>query len=187
MMELPLREGVGRVYTARVGHLWRVHYLVHGSVLYAFEGEVLGVVKTHITLVRLLAPDPKNIKKIQRRDFLRMPIKLDVTLEAEDSRYALHGVTIDVSGGGMAVSCHPKTPVQKGDKLSGFVHLPDDGGGHRDAGVSVEVVRVQPAQEKEARKICYCKFTTITPNDQSAIIRLCNKRQRELHKMGLDQ
>lgn len=189
LMELPLPENAGRPYVPQAGHRWRVFYLLNGSALFSFDTRVLGVVQSNISLVRVTLPEDNGVEKIQRRDFLRMPIKLDVTLEAENSAYQLHGVTLNISGGGMAVSCHPKTPVKGGDRLSGLLHVPADDGRQRDreVPVSVEVVRVDPALGQTSRTICYCKFTSLRPKDQAAIIRLCNKRQRELHIKGLEQ
>lgn len=186
-MEPPVADHIDEPYIPRQGHTWRVSYSPIGSALFSFDTVVLDVVHNNVSYVQLKRPALTDVEKIQRREFLRMPLNLDVTLEADDGSYHLHGVTLDVSGGGISISCHAETPAQQGDCLSGTLSLPAED--HRASGteipISIELLRVERPADQEKRLICYSRFTSIKAKDRAAIIRLCNKRQRELYLKGL--
>ena len=178
------------IYVPRKGDRWRVFYILESGALYSWDTKVLDVIHANIHLIRVTRPRKEDVSKIQRREFFRMPLRLKVTLETEDGASQLHGETINISGGGMAVSCPPNTPAKRGDRLRGTLALPpeDEGQqGETEVPVTVEVVRVDPVSADGNRTIGYCKFIELEPKNQAAIIRLCNKRQRELHLKGLDQ
>lgn len=193
-MELPVINTVvntvvdksNRMYVPRTGDRWRVFYTNSGA-LYRWDARVLNVVHTGLCLVHVSQPRSEDVSKIQRRDFLRMPIRLQVTLESEKGDYQLHGETINISGGGMAVRSHPDTPLKKGDILRGSLTLPpenkDDGA--MEISVTVKTVRVDPGTSDGKPLTGYFQFIQLKPQYQAAIVRLCNRRQRELHLKGL--
>lgn len=189
LMELPLSPNSSRVYVPQQGHKWRIYYLpTNESALFTFDTRVMGVVRDQICLVRIERPEAHDIHKIQRRDFLRMPIHLQVELEASDNGQRLYGTTLDISGGGMAVSCYPQASINPGDELKGIVRLrEDDGDTESEVPVEVKVLRVKREDGKHGRAILYCQFTSLKQQHQAAIVRLCNERQRELHLKGVEE
>lgn len=189
LMELPLSPNGRKVYVPQKGHKWRVYYLPKiGSALFAFDTRVIGIARDPIHFVRIERPEAHDIHKIQRRDFLRMPMHLPVELETSANGQRLYGTTLDISGGGMAVSFHPQTAINPGDELKGIVTLQEGAGQtETDVPVKVKVLRVKREDGKHGRTICHCQFTSIQQRHQDAIVRLCHKRQREWHLKAIDK
>jgi c-di-GMP-binding flagellar brake protein YcgR len=80
------------------------------SAAFAFTASCLGVHKETETLqfYKLSAPTDNEIKKIQMREFVRVPMMLDVEYYLPDSEEKHKGTTVDLSGGGMKLATKNK-------------------------------------------------------------------------------
>lgn len=97
-----------------------VRYVRDGDAVYRFKGEVRSV---EGSLVRVRVTE--DTERIQRREFVRVNIALDVVIEHRDG--PITGSSVDLSAGGMALVCDRAFEV--GDRFRIVTEVPGASGG----------------------------------------------------------
>jgi c-di-GMP-binding flagellar brake protein YcgR len=89
--------------------------------IYEEQGTVAEVASEPDVLVTIRLAG--EIARTQRRDFVRKDASLNVDLTIRDQSY--HGVTKDVSGGGVSVLFSDVPPVVEGEEFDVLLNVPD--------------------------------------------------------------
>lgn len=149
---------------------------------YSSSSEVLSInngIPVLFTLGKL-----QDLKRIQRRDFVRMDVKLKVLCSLLDDSMTpietFNATTLDISGGGIRFGCNVLLSI--GQILEAKVSLEDS---QSVTGVG-EVVRV--LENSAAAKFRYTvglRFTAIKESDRDKIIKFIFNQQRKLRNKGL--
>ncbi|ADG82372.1 flagellar brake protein [Thermincola potens] len=171
-----------QIVPLKIGTQVTVSYL-DNAALYTFDTVVLA---TDLKPVPTLTLDkPYNIKRVQRRNFVRIDAKIPMTfcllkenLEKNSDFY--YATTIDISGGGIMFST--ENPLHLGDLLEIHMAFPD--------GVNVlaigKVVRViKNGQGDQQMYSVGIEFNIIEESERDKIIRYIFNQQRELRRKGL--
>lgn len=122
---------------------------------------------------------PENIKKVQRRDFVRVPANLKIEYVLENEESFKEANLKDISGGGLQFSTTEK--LIKGHNLKLQIHLPEE----------IIECRGQVAWTKENlspdMRIFYIgvRFYKLDRYSQEKIIKFVFSRQRELISKGV--
>lgn len=147
---------------------------VNKNNTYKFESKIIGrkVEKIPIILISL----PKKIVKIQRREFVRIPLIQDInykcfkdvvpdkkTIKAivENNLLKGEGHLVDLSGNGMKIKISDDVSI--GDVIISKISLKDE-----DIIVKGKIVRIQ--KDYDNRNVCGIKFINMLDSDSEKII-----------------
>ena len=150
--------------------------------LYKFKSSVLGRRFENIPI--LLIAKPKEIKKIQRRRYVRVPLIKDVkykNLKSEkktkpssiDESQYLKGILVDLSGSGM------KVKVSKQVKLNDFLLVSLD---VNDENIFIVGKAMRIIKDDEGRFVCGLSLESIDNTTREIIIKFIFQLMREQMK-----
>lgn len=177
-------------YTDDYRSMIRVHDELEVSMLwkgavYFFSATVIGERQDRVKL--LLLSDPVFLRREQRRDFVRVPVLLDVAIaqnplppDASDEEW-ISSVTTDISGGGVGLFVWDSDIpawLEMGRRI--WVALPIGQAGSivRFAG---QVVRLEKPETGPTDGVSVgVEFVEISENERTQVIRFVFDRQREL-------
>ncbi|WP_215141509.1 flagellar brake protein [Exiguobacterium qingdaonense] len=160
----------------------RVYFFQGENQLYAFDTKVVKRMSDAQLTLRYAfkMPDEKKIKRIQRREYLRVPEMIDVTVLAADgeSFESFETMSLDVSAGGMKIIAN-RAPVDVDESLIVVFRIEDEHGTPQLFRVKSRLVRVH---EQEVKQELSLAFEDLTPRDQETILRYCFRVQLEARK-----
>lgn len=171
-ISIPIKDG--QYIPLRQGEQLEVLYFYNKEEMYKFYTVVVGrkVDKVPVILLEF----PKELIKIQRRKFVRVPIVCAIDLSkiengnidsdvkklVEKNQALIKAVMVDLSGGGMRIKI--KNELKLDDSI--IAYIPLDSG---EVAIKGEVVRVEKDEEK--RYVCGINFVDLEEKVQDKIIR----------------
>ncbi|WCN37220.1 flagellar brake protein [Aneurinibacillus uraniidurans] len=173
MITYPIDEQTGRTAILLDRQAVYVSYMNQDGNQYEFSSEVVRRTKDNIPLLLLRKPELKDIRKIQRRNYLRVPVMLNVDFMIENTKHSARSV--DISGGGLLLLCKPEITFPE-EAFSVTIHLPD-----QDIAAKVELVRQPIPQDNGLLKVPL-RFTQIAEGHRDKIVRFCFAKQLENRK-----
>ncbi|MFV9510708.1 flagellar brake protein [Tepidibacillus sp. LV47] len=187
-IEIPINEKTGKMEKIAVGRRIILFFVTKDQGQYMFDTTVIDEKKDQVELLVLQLPEPHQIKRSQRRNFLRVPVSIETSFHLEDGPKKEWFVVkaLDLSGGGMQMVVPNSIPLQKGIKINGWLVLPyiiEDKIEH--IKYQAEIVRISTPKEDAKVNWVSIKFTKITETSRAKVIRYCYQRQVELHKKGM--
>lgn len=179
LIGIPIDKGVlVPVHTGSEIIVW--HW--DNSASYAHYCKVIG--RKHEPIPLLFLSWPYDVKKIQRRNFVRIPINITLehrllSNEKEEEKKFQKSLTRDLSGGGAQFIS--KENYKKGDKLEVIIHLDDN-----KIVTKALVKRVYNEYINGIDRILVgIEFLNIPEKSRDTIIRFVFSKQRELIKKGV--
>lgn len=176
MITYPIDEQTGRTSVLLDRQAVYVSYINQDGNQYEFSSEVVRRTRDNIPMLQLKKPALKDIRKIQRRNYVRVPVMLDVDFTINNTKHSARSV--DISGGGILLLCKPDIPFPE-DSFSVTIHLPDG-----DIVAKVELVRQPMLQDNGLQKVPLC-FTQIAEGHRDKIVRFCFAKQLENRKRSI--
>lgn len=152
--------------------------LAHGAI-WQFTSTFID--KTILPVPIWISGPPYDLKKVQLRSFVRLPVTLPLTLSipSDETDEAPVGTTTrDLSGGGLQLILKKRLPV--GTILRLTLQIP----GFSPVAATATVVRVEQPPDTNIFWIAV-KFSQITEKDREKIIKFIFKKQCELRQKGL--
>ncbi|UOF89749.1 PilZ domain-containing protein [Fodinisporobacter ferrooxydans] len=188
-IETPLRLNSTVPVTFDVGIDFEVVYrALDGAECRFFSNVVKRVVK-EIPVLEIYKPKMSAITRIQRREYLRVPINIPVELAFLDSYtkrpVTCKGMSKDISGGGLAFTVESSISVHAEDVIGFRFTIPIDGSMTEVLGKGI-VLRVLDLSEKNVKKVISVRFFDISDQNRQRIVRFTFQRQIEISKK-LDQ
>lgn len=186
-IDYPINQQTGKVTFLLENTPFTAWYV--GSVdqaVYRFFTSVTKRLHKEIPMIELIRPEPKDIERIQRRQFVRVETAVNTAC------YPVHQpfepfvtVSEDISGGGMAIlvpdTCNwePDWEVnlyfsiyQAGDQPFYYQQL-------------AKVIRLTEVKELENRKRASLQFVDIDEKIRQELIRFCFQHQLKMKKKGV--
>ncbi|MCL6547605.1 MAG: PilZ domain-containing protein [Alicyclobacillus sp.] len=148
-LDVPVRRQEGReeLLPFQEGERLWIEFIGDGT-LCEFPTRVLDRVSIPVSAWRVSMPQPGELIRVQRREFVRVPANLPVELwlPAEDGQgsVSLRAYTRNISGGGLAVTVAPGIAVAEGAEVRARFTLPN---GNVPVDVRCVVVRATPVPE----------------------------------------
>jgi c-di-GMP-binding flagellar brake protein YcgR len=177
-IEIPMNENTGQLKRLYDGDELSAYYQTEGGVKNYFITSVVGFREDVIRQVLIRKPREEDISKIQRRDFLRVPAELEISIKLDNElRILTH--TEDVGGGGVSFICDKNAPVEMNRQASCWLLLPFKNGRMEHASFDGVIVRVNSLENKNVGML---RFTEIADKERQKIIRFCFERQQILRK-----
>ena len=160
----------------------RVFFFQGDNQLFAFDTKVVKRISDAQMTLRYAfnLPDEKKIKRIQRREYLRVPEMIEVTVLAADgeSFESFETTSLDVSAGGMKIIAN-RAPVEVDESLVVVFRIEDEQGSPQLFRIKSRLVRVHKQEVKEELSLA---FEDLAPRDQETILRYCFRVQLEARK-----
>lgn len=164
------------------GAQFRVTFMTDEKQSFAFNTEVLGRKGGTVPMIILTCPSPEEFIKIQRREYVRVESKVDVSIEFDGQFTPL--VTEDISAGGLAVILNRPVNFREDDKVKLTIVLPYSNGDIKYVQTSAIVARIF---EKDGIRIASIQFTDTDDLDKQHIVRFCFERQLLHRKKELNE
>lgn len=159
-----------------------VYFFKGDNQLYGFDAVVLKRISDARMTLRYAfkLPDEKKIKRIQRREYLRVHEMIDVTVLAVDgeSFESFETTSLDISAGGMKIIVD-RAPIEVDESLIVSFRIKDDQGSSQLFRVESRLVRVHKQEVKQELSL---SFEDLSPRDQETILRYCFRAQLEARK-----
>ncbi|MCJ8006692.1 flagellar brake protein [Lederbergia wuyishanensis] len=152
------------------------------SGAYLFKTKVIGRLKNQIPLLILTFPDEENLMKIQRRQFVRIDVAIDVSLHLLETGEVLPTITDDFSAGGCAVILPQNVTIDRGALGKICVVLPMQSGEYIYLNLDCRIIR---SFDKNKRQLASIQFLNVTNKEQQQLMRFCFEKQLEYRKRGL--
>lgn len=178
-MEVPLSTKTGKLKRLYPGDQLSAYFITDGGVKNYFNTEVLGFREETIRLVIIKPPDPDQVTKVQRRNYLRVPAMLEVAIKLQN-KLQITAMTDDVGGGGLSFVTEDHIPFRQSESISGWLLIHYRNGGLDHMQFQAEVVRIKDLEA--GKKLVMCSFTDIQDTERQKVIRYCFERQLEFRK-----
>lgn len=141
---------------------------------YAFRTKVQARVRGQIPMIQISYPGDEHLKKIQRREYVRVETSVDISLEKESGE-KFHLVTNDISAGGVSINMkNHYDEIEEGEIVNLAFVLAFNGEPIEYGICDAKVVR---KWEDEGRKIASFVFVDIEDKLRQQIVKFCFERQ----------
>lgn len=170
----------GEIIPLRTGQSVKI-YLNEKEMTYAFTTPILGRRWQNIPL--LVIQKPEAFIKIQRRNYMRLPVKLDLyfRITGDESDFK-KGETIDISGGGVLFVTEEN--VEERQILEVELYLPN----RKPFFCRAKVIRLlEKAKKKGDKNKVAVEYYEMTEGKRDKIINYIFEKQREWIRKGLFQ
>lgn len=162
--------------------------------IYSFRSIVLGRKIDKILIIMIKRPESKNIKKVQRRNFVRVPFMINVLCAQTNSGKSIYNISnnqidffeaysLDISGGGirLALDKSLEEKIDYNDVL--MLTIPLESG---NLTVKAKVVRIEK-DPKNPKIICGTNFVELDKFTREAIVKLVFSIMRVQMKNGIKE
>lgn len=150
--------------------------------VYFFHTEVLGKENKEIPMLCLHNPGKEEMKKIQRRQFVRIETAIDLSLYFPQSQMRFTAISKNFSAGGCAVLLPDGILLKEEEVGEGFFVLPMQDGSYHYLQLPFLVKRIW---KKDNLTFASLQFLDVEDHDQRHITRFCFERQLAYRKKGL--
>lgn len=161
-----------------------ITYIDNGSA-FKFNAKVLGRKIENIPMILVTIPEEKDIIKIQRREYVRIPLSKSIKYKKVnedirkqnfiDDKYFKDAMLIDLSGGGMKVKIQES--VKLNDEIISIIKLKD-----REVVVTGKVVR---RYKEKDNNVCGIKFINLHKKVTEDIIAYVFEVMRKRRRNGI--
>jgi c-di-GMP-binding flagellar brake protein YcgR len=174
-VEVPIDIKTGTFKPLKNGEKVAVSYMREDGSQYQFFTTVIGSSIENIRTFQLEKPEPNSIKKIQRREYLRIPV--NVNLSIEHKGFMLRTTSKDLSGGGVSFLDQEHRFTEKVE-VTGEIMLAFRNGKQEKVPFRGTITRTTLLHNDI--KDAAIEFTEIHEAQRAAIIRFCFERQLEI-------
>ncbi|MDQ0205898.1 flagellar brake protein [Alkalicoccobacillus murimartini] len=178
IIDYPINEETKKPAFFYDGTQFKTWWVSKEEAVYSFEATILGRKKAEIPVLVLNQPEPDQIMRMQRREYVRISARADVAVHpAGSAYYPFASTTVDISGGGCAVTLprnYESPPV--GDVVMLYLVL------HRPSGtvdylqVKADIVRVIQPTEHSQERISF-EFLHLAKRDREKIMTYIFEKQ----------
>lgn len=183
-IDYPVNKETKKTAILLKGTYLKASYIGSDQSVYSFNSKVVAKVNVNIPALAISIPKGTDIKRIQRRAFVRIETAVDVSVHrAEYVPESFATVTSDISGGGMSIILPITNTLAEHDSLDVWIVLQMQNGEYQYIFTQSKVVRV--ITDKGNIHTASIKFETISKLDQQVVIRYCFEKQRELRTKEL--
>ncbi|GEN36327.1 MULTISPECIES: flagellar brake protein [Aneurinibacillus] len=187
MITYPIDEQSGRTSLLMEGSTLYVTYSHSNGAQYEFMTVVVRRQRENIPMLVLIKPALDNIRKIQRRDYVRVPAKVKIEClwkEGEEDRM-YSGLTVDISAGGAKFICNANIKWPEERRFECRLYLPEMNAGNKQGKqelcipLKVRIVR-HPVINGNGTQTVAIVYEDIAEVHREKIIRYCFARQLEI-------
>ncbi len=192
VLDLPFTEFGGHVLLFNPNDSIFISYQLNDGAVYSFTTHVVDSKFTmdNLPAMSIKVPLVKDIDKIQRREFVRVPVRTELSflyLSRTQKPVEIktgEGYTWDISGGGLSFYANTHCSIQAGDAVTVKYHLPNEPRNTTPISAKGNVVRIRESTETNV-SIISVQYEDITRAFEQRVIRFVFQRQIELKNKGV--
>ncbi|GED12466.1 hypothetical protein AM501_07045 [Aneurinibacillus migulanus] len=192
MLTYPIDEQSGRTSLLLDGWTVYVSYNHSDGAQYEFLSVIVRKQRDNIPMLVLLKPAKDNIRRIQRRDYLRVPAKakLEFSWQTQDGEKAYSGFTVDISGGGIKFVCNARISFPEENMIECRLYLPEINAQNKKTNqelcipLKAKIIR-HPVPGGNGLQTVAVTYEEIAEFHREKIIRYCFSRQLEIRNKGV--
>jgi c-di-GMP-binding flagellar brake protein YcgR len=174
-VEVPIDIKTGAFKPLKEGQKVAVSYTREDGIQFQFFTTIIGSSIGNIRTFHLEKPEQKSIRKLQRREYFRIPVNANLSIEHKG--YILRTTSKDLSGGGVSF-VDQKHRFKEKDEVTGEVNLEFKNGKQEMVPFRGTIARTI-LLHNEVKGIAI-EFTEIHEVQRAAIVRFCFERQLEI-------
>ncbi|HLR08148.1 MAG TPA: flagellar brake domain-containing protein [Bacillota bacterium] len=183
-IDYPINERTNKATYLHTGTPLKVNYIGQDGSVYSFQTTVTTRTKRTVPVLVIDFPKEDKIKRIQRREYVRIQTAVDVAVHFEKAcKEPFTTVTKDISGGGLSIFIPDSNHLAQGDLLNVWIVLPMQSGSYHYVEAKTEVIRTKLSEH--AVPTASIKFISITNTHREKIIRYCFEKQWEARQKEL--
>ncbi|MGM8365327.1 flagellar brake protein [Virgibacillus sp. W0181] len=162
------------------GEKVKITYVDTDQAVYQFHSIVKASVKLRIHALKIPIPRKEFIKRIQRRQYVRIKTAVDVAIHChEGDSTAFTTVTRDISGGGLSMIVPEQVNAVNLNKVELWISFRLNSGKHIYINTDAKVISVKVEKGITTASL---KFESITQQDRQHLIYFCFEKQRDARK-----
>lgn len=183
-IDYPVNMETNKTMYLLEGTQLKCSFVGEDGAVYNFQTEILGRVKRNIPMLIMLYPGDEHLMKIQRRQYVRVEVAVDVAVHPIYSEFSpFVTYTDDISAGGAALAVSNKYTFNVGQRFITWFVLPMNNGQYHYLKIFAKVVRIVPL-DSERNKVSI-QFLDVDQNTRQILIRFCFDQQLRLKRKGL--
>ncbi|WML45132.1 flagellar brake domain-containing protein [Neobacillus sp. PS3-40] len=157
-----------------------------GSSVFKFETEIKGRIKKNIPMLIISYPGNENVRKIQRRQYVRIETSVDIAVHPLDFEFPPFAcVADDISAGGVSFLVPIESSLKQGMKIQIWLVLVLQNGEYHYMKLPGQIARI--FDFNETRNKISLQFNDITSQERQLLLRFCFDRQLEIRRKELHQ
>lgn len=179
-IDYPVNKETGKARFFSVGATFSVFAMIKEDDFCLFDTEVVTRKIEQVPMLGLKRPDESQIKRVQRRNYMRMEATADVAVKSIDEKFApFTTVTVDISGGGLAIIAPKSIPIKTYAALHVYLALYQDQKNPDIQYVNATTSVVSIREWNKENNLVSMQLTDITDQDRQKIIRYNLFKERE--------
>jgi c-di-GMP-binding flagellar brake protein YcgR len=183
-IDFPVNDKTKKTEIVVIGQEYSAVFVGKDQSVYIFTTEIISKLRQQIPMIQISYPGHKNLRRLQRREFVRVDSSLDVSIIFGNKRnITFNTVTSDISAGGCAIILPKKEKLLPTMIIDMYLVLPLESG-YKYLLLKGKVIRVLEGTNKEPDKVPV-EFVNISEVDRQLIIRYCFEKQLEMRKRGI--
>lgn len=177
-VDYPINEISGKTGFFMTGTEFIASFAGLDGSVYQFVTELKNKEKINIPALVLSYPGEKGLKRIQRRDHVRIDSTNDIAIHASALEFPpFTTVTSDISGGGLTFLLPEHISISPGTKIEAWLVLYLESSGVYEH-LQIDAIVVRTTKEKEGRRnMVSVQYEKIDDRARQTIIRYCFERQ----------
>ncbi|ASN05498.1 flagellar brake protein [Virgibacillus necropolis] len=178
IIDYPVNEKTKRTAMLPKGTNLQTSYIGSDQSVYSFSTKVVAKVNVPIPALAISNPDKTEIKRIQRRAFVRIETAVDVSIHrTEHKSDSFTTVTSNISGGGMSIIMPATSMVQENECLDVWIVLQMQNDEFHYIHTQSKVIK--EFTDRNNVRLASIMFENLSKQDQQVLIRYCFEKQRE--------
>ncbi len=156
-------------------------FITREGEVYEFTSEVIGRVMKSLPLLQVKRPAAEDLRRIQRRQFIRVQRTLDVAIHPMKKEFPpFHTITYDISAGGVAFIAPKKISLDVDQKIKVWLVLPWENGTYDYLHMHANIVRI--TEHNEDNRLVSAKFIDLPLREEQLLLRFCFETQLIFHR-----
>lgn len=181
-IDLPKSMIIERTKLLKTSTKLTAQVITEENNVYLFHTEVLGKANKEIPMLCLHNPGKEEMKKIQRRQFVRIETAIDLSFYFPQSQLRFASISKNFSAGGCAVLLPDGILLKEEEVGEGIFVLPMQDGSYHYLQLPFVVKRIW---KKDNLTFASVQFSDVGEYDERHITRFCFERQLAFRKKGL--
>ncbi|RDW22032.1 flagellar brake protein [Oceanobacillus chungangensis] len=178
IIDYPVNEITNKTTVLPKRKHFSVSYIGEDEAVYQFNSSITSKIKLNVPALAIEYPKKENIRRIQRREFVRIETTVDVAIHSIDQAFSpFVTVTSDISGGGISIIAPNGHKLVIGDIVETWLTLQMHEDKYHYINMKTKVVFIKTL--KSSIELVSLKFIELDQLSQQAIIRFCFEKQRE--------
>lgn len=175
-IDYPINEDTSTTEYIHIGTILTAIYIENDNVPLHFPIKNTNRLKLTIPALAIELPVEEEIKRIQRRKFVRIKTAVDIAVHSYEEEFdAFSTITFNISGGGVSILLPKDASLAENTKLLLWIVLPSKSGVNEYLKVEGELTRERET-DSQIKRISI-RFIAIQRDEQQKIIRFCFEKQ----------